>query len=77
MVSSLPERYRARWDHRDDFASWLGARFSLRWWTITRVANDGTAQKHPACGGAYRPPGCVAALSETATASLGAARLPG
>jgi hypothetical protein len=71
------EHYLTKWNHLTGMIFGGGkARFVWRCSASATVRNDATGKKHPACGGANRLPGFVAALARY-RASRGTPRLPG
>ena len=71
------EHYPAKWNHLTGMIFGGGeARFAWRCHASAKKCNDATAKKHPACGGANRFPGFVAALARY-RASRCTPRLPG
>jgi hypothetical protein len=71
------EHYPTKWNHLTGMIFGGGkARFVWRCGASAKARNDATVKKHPACGGANRLPGFVAALARY-RASRGTPRLPG
>ena len=58
------EHYPTKWNHLTGMIFNLGeARFAWRCGASAKKCNDAMVKKHPACGGANRFPGFVAALA--------------